>query len=830
MPEPMPPPARPVSGTYRLQLHAGFGFAAAQALVPYLADLGVSTVYISPVLQAAPGSMHGYDVVDHTAVSTELGGREGLERLAAAAHGAGLGVLVDVVPNHMAFPAQAWRNAPLWDLLRYGRGSAYAHWFDVDWEAGDGRIGLPVLGAPLTEVLAGGELVLDERAGEAVVRYHDRVLPVAPGTEGADVAAVVAAQHWQLASWRDKATALTYRRFFDVDELIAVRVELDQVFDATHALLLDLYERGVLDGFRIDHPDGMADPEGYVERLSAAAPGAWLLVEKILARQEQLPTGWPVHGTTGYDAIRALQTALVPPVGDHLTRVWADLGGAGVEQVEAQAMRDAVTRLLGPEVARLTRVAVQAAAESDARLEPDRAEAALVELLVAAEVYRAYLRPGHPAPVESLDRLAHTVEVAGTRRPDLGDELTVLHRLLADTGVAGHTARPATADLLVRFQQTCGPALAKGIEDTAFYRMHRLCALAEVGGDLDAFVRGGASVLHEWASRQARDWPYGMTTLSTHDTKRSEDVRARLLAMAEDTPRWDGTWALVRHAAEGPGVDLRDAYLLMQTVLGAWPIDSERLDPYLTKALREGKARTTWTEPDEAYERRVLDLGHQVLAPGRLRDSVAAHVDALAAATRSVTLSAKLLQLTLPGVPDVYQGCELVERSLVDPDNRRPVDFAARQARLDRLPAGAPVGDVADAPLGDAVGDAASVARGGGESGRAGGDRLDDEKLAVTTTALRLRRSGHVAGSYEPFDAGNQHLLAFVRGGRALSVATRWPTTLASRGGWGDATLHLPPGTWTDALSGATVTGAVPVADLLAELPVALLLRAATAT
>jgi (1->4)-alpha-D-glucan 1-alpha-D-glucosylmutase len=684
------------------------------------------------------------------------------------------------------------------DLLRHGAESAYASWFDIDWEAGDGRIGLPVLGEPLEQVLAAKELTLDQHDGQQVVRYGDRVLPVAPGTESEDVAEVLQRQHWRLAYWRDKASALTYRRFFDVDELIAVRVELDEVFDATSAVLVDLHARGVVDGFRIDHPDGLADPEGYLERLSAAAPGAWLLVEKILARDEALPGSWPAHGTTGYDFIRALQTALVPPVGRHLDALWTDLGGVGAAETEAVAMRDAVGMLLGPEVARLTRGAVAAAREAGTELNPERCRAALVELLVASRVYRAYLRPGRPAPATSLAELERAVGRARAARPDLTPELTTLHALLSDTSGAADAVRPATCDLLVRFQQTCGPALAKGVEDTAFYRMHRLVALAEVGGDLDAFDRDGPAVLHRWAHTQVDDWPYGLTTLSTHDTKRSEDVRARLLALAEDTSGWAAIWAIFRAHAADAGVDLRDAYLLLQTVLGAWPLSADRLAAYLQKALREGKARTTWTEPDATYEGQVIDLAQRVLSPGYLHVAVAEFVQAGAETARVTTLAARLVQLTAPGVPDVYQGTELVTLSLVDPDNRRPVDYGVRRTRLTRLRSAAAPAD------------------------------LDDEKLLVTTAALQARRSApeSFTGSYEAFETDDDCLLGFLRGGDHLTLVTRWPNTLAARGGWGDTTVQLPTGEWTDALTGRRIgAGRQRVADVLANLPVALLVR-----
>jgi (1->4)-alpha-D-glucan 1-alpha-D-glucosylmutase len=319
-----------------------------------------------------------------------------------------------------------------------------------------------------------------------------------------------------------------------------------------------------------------------------------------------------------------------------------------------------------------------------------------------------------------------------------------------------------------------------------------------VGGDLDAFDRDGPAVLHRWAHTQVDDWPFGLTTLSTHDTKRGEDVRARLLALAEDTSGWAAIWAMFRAHAADAGVDLRDAYLLLQTVLGAWPLSADRLTAYLQKALREGKARTTWTEPDETYEGRVLDLAQRVLSPGSIHLAVAEFVQAGAETARVTTLAAKLVQLTAPGVPDVYQGTELVTLSLVDPDNRRPVDYDVRRTRLARLHSAAAPAD------------------------------LDDEKLLVTAAALRARRSApeSFTGSYEAFESDDDCLLGFLRAGDHLTLVTRWPTTLAARGGWGDTTVHLPTGDWTDALTGRRIgAGRQRVADVLANLPVALLVR-----
>jgi (1->4)-alpha-D-glucan 1-alpha-D-glucosylmutase len=795
---------RSPGSTYRLQLHAGFGFADAAGQVPYLADLGVSHLYLSPVLQAAPGSMHGYDVLDHSRVSEDLGGEAALVDLAGTAHRHGLGVVVDVVPNHMALAAPEHLNRPFWEVLREGSDARTAHWFDIDWGAGDGRVGLPLLGASVAEAVEAGELVLDELDGAPVLRYHDHVFPVAPGTAPsgvagrADVTDVLARQHYRLASWREKDTVLNYRRFFDIDGLVAVRVEEPDVFDATHRVLLDLHARGVVDGFRIDHPDGLADPRQYLHRLREATGGAWVVVEKILEPGEVLPRSWACAGTTGYDALLAVQTALVDPAATPaLDRVWAEAGGEpDLERVAEAAKREAVELMLAAEVDRLCRSAVSATNHSD----PSRLRAALVEMLVAVDVYRAYVQPGEPVDVESAHRLEHAARRASERRPDLAGDVDLLLDLT-------QSRRPGAEDFVVRFQQTCGPVMAKGIEDTTLYRWHRLVALNEVGGDPTVAVKASPDALHTWAAEQQRSWPLGMTTLSTHDTKRSEDVRARLLAATQHPRVWEESSAPFLEAADETDVDRATALLLWQTLLGAWPLSRERLHGYLRKAMREAKRHTAWVDGDEEYENRVLALADRAQQPGPMRASVESAVAAVADDTRATVLAAKLLQLCLPGVPDVYQGCELVTDSLVDPDNRRPVDFGRRARTLARLD---------EAPLDQGP----------------GGPDLDQQKLLVTSRALRLRRARPdvfgSGGSYQPVEGSTEHVVGFVRGEDVACLVTRAPARLREDGGWGSRTLSLPEGTWTDVLTGATHTGGTLVcADVFAALPVALLERAA---
>jgi len=455
--------------------------------------------------------------------------------------------------------------------------------------------------------------------------------------------------------------------------------------------------------------------------------------------------------------------------------------------VEAAAKREVVAQLFSPEVGRLARVTLAAGAGAPRDMGERLAEE-LSELLVHVDAYRAYVRPGHDVAPDSVSRIHRLCDRAAQARPDMAETFTQLRRLLLDS----HATSSAGRELVVRFGQTCGPVMAKGVEDTTFYRWHRLVALNEVGGDPSLLDRPDPDALHRWARQQAADHPVAMTTSSTHDTKRSAGVRSRLLALVEDLDGWDSAWSAVRTAATRHGVDLPTGYLLMQTLLGAWPLDEERLSGYLRKAIREAKQHTTWTEVDDEYESRVFALGAECLGP-----AVATVIEGVLAAgterIRATTLADTLLQLTLPGVPDTYQGTELVDLSLVDPDNRRPVDFADRAARLQRLDAGQAPAD------------------------------LSDEKLLVSSLALRLRRDRPTVftGSYERVVSPSPHLLGFVRGDVVATLVTRWPGSLQS---WGDVVVDLP-GTWTDLLSGTTVDDRLHCAKLFDARPVALLVK-----
>ena len=780
---------RAPTSTYRLQITEEFDLFAATRRLTYLHELGVDWVYLSPLLAAEPGSDHGYDVVAHDRIDPARGGAEGLAALSAEARRLGMGVLVDIVPNHVgvATPAEtAW----WWDLLRLGQDSAYAPAFDVDWAAGGGRVRVPVVGDD--DLLPDGRIDhLEVVDGE--LRYHDNRFPIAPGTADevstgspTDIAnAVHARQHYELVGWRAADDELNYRRFFAVNTLAGVRVEDPQVFDDSHVEIRRWFDEGLVDGLRVDHPDGLRDPKGYFEDLARLTGGAYVLVEKILEPGERLPTSWATAGTTGYDALAHIDRVLTDPSGQPaLDALEARLRGGPVDWHEMihGTKRDVADGILQSEVRRIVREilpVVEPVESTEAALRD-----AVAELLACFPVYRSYLPEGR----EHLDA---AFDSARRRRPDLAGTLDLLEPVLGDPD-----AEPAK-----RFQQTSGMVMAKGVEDCAFYRFSRLTSLNEVGGDPSVFAITPTELHGHLAARQA-DWPHAMTALSTHDTKRSEDVRARITALSEIPEAWET--ALDRLLELAPVPDPAFGSLLWQAVLGAWPASRERLHAYAEKAMREAGDHTTWTAPDTAYEdalRAAVDAAYDDPSVGKVLTGL---VGRLAGAGWSNALAAKLLAITMPGVPDVYQGSELWEQSLVDPDNRRPVDFDDRTDRLGAIREGAAT-TLTDSP-----------------------DDPGTAKLRVVHAALTLRRDRpELFTTYAGLHASGaaaDHVLAFDRGG-AVTVVTRLPIGLADRGGWGDTALDLPQGRWADALTGRRASGTVRLADLLGDLPVALLVR-----
>ncbi len=919
---------RPRAATYRVQLHAGFTFDDAADIAGYLAELGVSHLYCSPYLQAAPGSTHGYDVVDHSRLNAELGGAAAHGRLARRLAEAGLGQILDIVPNHMALAGRS--NAWWWDVLENGPSSPYARYFDIDWDPPEHKLAatvlMPVLGDQYGRILEAGELTVAREGGSFTVRYHEHEAPLSPRaldgllaraaaradssqlgnlaaafgrlplatrTDAASVAerhrdkellrarlaelcadrpTVAAAidaeigvlnhdpdaldellgqQNYRLAYWRTAAEELSYRRFFDIQTLAGLRVEDDTVFTETHRLVLRLVADGIADGLRVDHVDGLADPAGYLARLSDATGGAYVVVEKILAADEELPASWPTAGTTGYDFLNRVGRLFVDPrreaaIKAGYARFTAE-DAAYPEIVHAaklQIMRDD----LAAEVERLTAVLADVCEDHRRQRDHTRRELrdALREVIAAFGVYRIYPKPGRPAgpgqhgqPGQAASpadraRVAAAVAVVGRRRPDIDDELV---RFIGELLTGGHPGA-AEDEFAVRFAQLSPPVMAKGVEDTAFYRYQPLISLNEVGGDpawlgdpaaaspaasdTAASDTAGSGLpapvadFHQAMAHAARHWPETMLTLSTHDTKRSGDVRARISLLSELPQAWERAvtrWATCneRHR-HGCWPDRNAEYLLYQTLVGAWPIGAARAAAFMAKAAREAKVHTSWTDPAAEYEEALSAFVTAVLADQDFTADLAAFLaeHKIIELGRVTSLAQTALLLTCPGIPDLYQGTEVWDRSLVDPDNRRPVDYSARRRLLAALGGAGPA---AALRLGDVGG----------------------PKLWLIHRLLRHRRrqpgAYSPASGYQPLHVSGPkaaHAVAFTRTGGLAVVVPRLVVGLAD--GWAGTTVALPDGEWADVLAdgaaGSRVGGGEPsVAALLRGFPVAVLAR-----
>ncbi len=923
----------PLRATARLQFHAGFTLDDAVPLVPYLARLGISHLYASPILKARPGSTHGYDIVDHRQINPELGGEPALRRLSAALKEAGLGLILDIVPNHMGVGGAD--NEWWLDVLEWGRQSPFAPYFDIDWEPPDrslsNRLLAPFLGDPYGEVLASGNLVLQFEAatGRFHAQYYEHRFPIAPqhyhhilqasGEPGlqelavdfgriglhqrdrglsrreasacrarlAEAAATEAGhtgiahalaafdakdeagrlalhrllerQHYRLAWWRAAADEINWRRFFDITSLAGLRVELPEVFDATHELVLNLYAEGTIDGVRIDHVDGLADPRGYCRKLHrrmqtvrpGQAPLIW--VEKILAPFETLRTDWMVDGTTGYDFMDEASGVLHDPAGEGpLTELWTEQTRRApefeteVREAKRQILRDNLASELNATAAALKRVAVRDLVTRDFTLTALRR--ALAEVLVHFPIYRLYISSGGRS---AEDKRILDWAIAGARRTVRATERPLLE--LLDGWLGGEPPRSLPPNqrrerlsAAVRFQQLSAPATAKSVEDTAFYRYGRLISRNEVGSDPGRFAVTPAG-FHATARARAKHFPRALLATATHDHKRGEDVRARLAVLSEIPAEWSGAvqrWtrlnaSLRKTLDDGAAPGMSAQLMLYQTLVGAWPLglaaDDEagvsafldRVAAWQEKALREAKRRTEWAVPNAEYEVACRDFITACMAPDRashLREEIAGFAGRIAPAGAVNGLAQLLLRCTAPGVPDLYQGTEFWDLSLVDPDNRRPVDWPERREALE---AAAPPATLLEH----------------WQDGRV------KQAILARALALRAAQPGVFAeGDYQPLTVEgprSAHVLAFARshkGRTVIAVATRLPATLMGAAvlplvppeEWRGTELVLPrpmvEHRWRDALTEA-VLGApggetgdrLPLADILARLPVALL-------
>ncbi|MDQ6840161.1 MAG: malto-oligosyltrehalose synthase [Actinomycetota bacterium] len=902
-PDPLLAAERPASrrATYRLQMRGEFGFGDAQSVVDYLAELGISHLYLSPILQAAQGSTHGYDVVDPTRVNAELGGSDGYARLCETVSAAGLRQLVDVVPNHMAITGRD--NRWWWDVLENGPASIYASYFDVDWDPPESKLRnvvlLPILGDHYGRELEGGNLRLEREGGSFVLHYYDHVVPIAPRTldailEGAvarlgsvtateeDLAPVAAElasvatafgrlprstatdaasvaerhrdkeilrtrlgrlcqtnpevghaideavsaingdpdalddlldrQNFRLAWWRTAGEELDYRRFFDINDLAGIRVEDPAVFTDSHQLILNWLGQGVVDGIRIDHVDGLRDPGTYLARLQAAVPGTWVVVEKILEGPEVLPSGWAMAGTTGYGWLNVVAGVLNDADGSALmVEIYQGFSGITeryeeiVQHAKDEVLEGPLATDLNRLVSRLTVICERHRRYRDYTRRDLRV--ALAEVIAGFSVYRTYVRAGTPSTSSDVNTVERAVLGAGIRDPDIDEELLGLLRDLLLGRIPGRDE----LELTLRTQQLTGPVMAKAVEDTAFYRYVPVSWLNEVGGDPG---RLGVSIedFHQ-ANQTAQDHaPEALLATSTHDTKRSEDVRARLSVLAEIPREWEAAVLRWRaHHRKRQSVappDGNTEWLAYQSFVGAWPLDGDRAVAYLAKATREAKVHTSWTDPDPFYDQQLEQWIRDALSDHEFTADLEAFVADIRRPGWAVALAQKLATLTAPGIPDLYQGSECWDFSLVDPDNRRPVDYEHRRRLLTRCA------------------QMTAVAAWAEEEGSG------LTKLAVTWGALQVRREHPewfgpgVDGRYEALEASGpaaRHVIAWCRGGGAITVVTRTATVLDGVGGWGDTTLSLPPGCFIDRLGGGNWEGNVLLGDVLAGLPVALL-------
>ena len=836
-----------LTATYRLQFHKDFDFAAGARRAAYLRDLGVSHVYASPIMQAKAGSTHGYDVTDFAVVNGELGGERGFRELAAALRAHGLGLIVDIVPNHMAVGGD---DNPYWlDLLEKGRDSAYADFFDVDFDAPglDGKLLAPFLGSAYAETLEKGELVVKPRGDGYAVFYAEHCFPLrdvdrqtirAEGVEAfmapARLHALLQAQHYRLAHWRAANDLLNYRRFFEITTLAGVRIERPEAFDRVHRVPLQLYAEGLIDGVRVDHVDGLSDPAGYCERLRAAMRALtpqrpegrrgepYIVVEKILASDETPPT-WPIEGTTGYDFMNEVSALQHDDAGAApLRQFWAEISGraAEFEPEERLARAELLDRNFAGQlesvVGLIHRECVKLSGDRD--LTRGAVRRALIAVVCHLRVYRSYALGGaaNPGAGEYLER-AFT---AAAREPSRDDAALEALRTLMQSKSDSH----ALSEAIRRFHQLTAPVAAKSVEDTAFYRHAPLLSRNDVGFDAARFAMS-IDEFHERMKRRAQDWPHAMLTTATHDHKRGEDSRARLAVLSEIPARWIDRrrdWGRRNATLRAEGFDAADEDMLFQTIVGAWPPDltptdrdglaafAERLATWINKALREAKLRTSWLTPNEAYERCAERYVAAALDPGRsapfLAD-VAKFVGEIAAAGMANALTQTALRCLAPGVPDLYRGSEFWDLTLVDPDNRRPVDFDARERAL--------------ADGAEDVGTGAI-------------------KQALIRRLLHLRREESdlfAFGDYEPIAVeGGDNVVGFVRrfGDKAMAavVALNLAARLAGgerltpeAGGWGDARIAFDL-TGYDCVCGGAESGAnVALSAAFAELPVAVWIK-----
>jgi (1->4)-alpha-D-glucan 1-alpha-D-glucosylmutase len=815
--------------TYRLQFNEYFRLQDASALVPYLHELGISHVYASPLFKACAHSSHGYDVCDFSQLNPEIGTEIDLEKLVAALRAHDMGLVLDIVPNHMGIcgPDNIW----WWDVLKKGRSSRFADYFDIDWQPSNpdvrGKILVPVLGDEYERILMNHELQIGVESHALTLRYHDHLFPLSPDSEtGLPREAVeiqkfnsdlerldglINQQHYRLACFLEGDRELNYRRFFAISSLAALRVEDEKVFNEVHALVRRWYERGWVDGLRVDHPDGLRDPERYLERLRLLAPNAWIVVEKILKPEEWLPNSWPVDGTTGYDFLNRAGGVFIDSKGEKaLSELYGAFAGesASYPSVVYTKKRDILRTLLAAEIQRLAVLlgGLVAFEEGGGYFTRLHLAEALTEVIACFPVYRSYLAPDRGASnTTDVAHIEFAVHLGCEKRPELPPEIFAWIRGLLINPPANKTAR----DFVYRFQQLTGPAMAKGEEDTAFYCFHRLISLNEVGGD-PAVFGVTKEVLQAFCQHLHQYWPGSLLSTSTHDTKRSEDVRARLALLSEIPGLWrqkvQGWSAMNERRRCGEWPDRNTEYLFYQTIVGAWPLARDRVLAFMEKAVREAKVHTNWTKPNQAYEAALRRFVSEACHDPDFIAEVEQFVAVLADAGQINSLGQMLIKLTTPGVPDIYQGCDLWNFALVDPDNRRPVDYQERHRIL---------------------GQARTITA--EEAWRQRKSGLPKLWTLRRVLNVRARRPDWFEGPVQMLEANGakaDHLVALMSGKHLISILPRF--LLKLNNDWADTSLTLPRGIWHNEFTEEELSGTLNAETLFQRFPVALLTRKET--
>jgi (1->4)-alpha-D-glucan 1-alpha-D-glucosylmutase len=849
--------------TYRLQLHAGFPLTAAQNILPYLADLGISHVYLSPCLQAHPGSLHGYDVTDPSRISADLGGEDAWTAFVAQVRAHGLRLLLDIVPNHMS----ASEYNPWWDdVLNHGPFSQFAQYFDFRSPPDKPfRVHICSLARPYGDAVEARELKIELAHGLPRIKHYDNSWPLNAASWGAllgiqdpcfdellrlqnlaerapaDVAhyrrqllrahelltdadagaaaerangapvaldAVLQRQFYVLHGWKLAGELTNYRRFFDVGTLAGVRTELQDVYTASHARIQKMLDDGELDGLRVDHPDGLRDPLQYFTWLRQALPAGRIYVEKILENDERLNEDWPIDGTVGYDFLAKVNRLWMDDQRiDVLTATYADFTGHSVNFGKlVRAMKLAIVEsTFSADHERLAAAALNlAAADWRTRdLSPRNLRAALARLIVAMPIYRTY-RTAQVLHDQDKKILLEALQSARIGSTDID---AAAFDFLADLFTKPQL-NAAEAEFVAKWQQLTPAVMAKGVEDTTFYAFDRLVSCNEVGSQA-SLVGISADRFHEFCHHLSEHWPNGMLATSTHDNKRSEDVRSRISILSEIPERWAEAlhlWSQLNATAWQNRIPDRHAeYLLYQTLIGAWPIDADRAWAYMLKACREAKINTSWHEPNHSYEEKIRGFVGGVYQSPEFIASLEQFIAPLILPGRINSLAQTLIKMVAPGVPDFYQGSELWDLSLVDPDNRRPVDFELREQALSRCRGYAPAQVTAECDSGI-------------------------PKLWMIDRLLSLRRERpqdfSPQSKYQPLVAQGSHLgrlLAFRRGDNLIAVVPRFTLTLG--GDWGDTRLPLPGGVWRDLFSGQILQREASPAAMFADFPVSLLVR-----